>query len=93
MEQRREAARVTKAAEANGMACNTAPETTPPRLQLLQRVAGEYREMPGLNLTVSQAERLFGLDSSTCASILTTLLERGVLRQATNGRYLRGPFA
>lgn len=92
MEMRREAARGTKAAEVNGIARNTAPQTTPPLLQLLQRVAGEYREMPGLSLTVSQAERLFGLDGSTCASILTTLVERGVLRQGTNGRYMRGPF-
>jgi len=35
--------------------------------QLLPRIEGEYREMPGLSLTVSQVERLWGLDSSTFA--------------------------
>ena len=57
---------------------------------LVARIEGEYREMPGLNLTVIQAERLWGLDRRTCASILTTLLERRVLKRTTSGTYLRG---
>ena len=32
--------------------------------------------MPGLSLTVSQAERLWGLDNGTCTFALTTLVER-----------------
>ena len=40
---------------------------------LVRRVRGEYREMPGLSLTVLQAARLWGLDSRTCAALLTTL--------------------
>jgi DNA-binding IclR family transcriptional regulator len=90
MEIRRETPRVTEAAEEHGIR-NTGPQTTPALLELLQRVEGEYREMPGLSLTVSQAERLWGLDRSTCALVLTTLIERRVLRQTTNGMYLRGP--
>ena len=58
-------------------------------LELLSRVEGEYREMPGLSLTVSQAERLWRLDSSTCAFVLALLRERRVLRRTTNGSYLR----
>ena len=57
--------------------------------ELLARIEGEYREMPGLNLTVTQAERLWGLDRYTCASVLTTLMERRVLRRTTSGTYLR----
>ena len=57
---------------------------------LLVRIEGEYREMPGLNLTVTQAERLWGLDRDTCASVLTTLIERRVLKRTTSGTYLRG---
>ena len=57
----------------------------------LELIQAEYREMPGLNLTVSQAQRLWGLDNSTCAFVLTTLVERRVLRQTTGGTYLRGP--
>ena len=42
---------------------------------------GEDREMPGLSLTVPQAARLWGLDSGTCAVVLTTLVDRQVLKQ------------
>jgi hypothetical protein len=57
--------------------------------ELLVRIEGEYREMPGLNLTVTQAERLWGLDRHTCASVLTTLMERRVLKRTTSGTYLQ----
>jgi hypothetical protein len=57
---------------------------------LLARIQGEYREMPGLSLTASQAERLWRLDARTCAFVLGLLSERRVLRRATNGSYLRG---
>jgi hypothetical protein len=56
---------------------------------LLLRIEAEYREMPGLSLTVSQAQRLWGLDRSTCALVLVTLVERRVLRQTPNGRFVR----
>jgi hypothetical protein len=58
--------------------------------ELLVRIEGEYREMPGLNLTVTQAERLWGLDRHTCASVLTALMERRILKRTTSGTYLRG---
>ena len=57
--------------------------------ELLLRVEGEYREMPGLSLSAPQAERLWGLDASTCASVLTVLVERRVLTRTTSGAYLR----
>jgi hypothetical protein len=45
---------------------------TPPRAapfaKLLQRVREEYREMPSLRLTPSQATRLFELEPSVCAA-------------------------
>lgn len=58
-------------------------------LELLSRVEGEYREMPGLSLTVSQAERLWRLDPDTCALVLAVLRERRVLRRTAQGLYLR----
>jgi hypothetical protein len=82
---------VTKLADVNRTLRNTPPHTTRAIRELLLRIEGEYREMPGLSLTVSQAERLWGLDTSTCAFVLTTLVERQVLRQTTGGTYLRGP--
>jgi hypothetical protein len=67
------------------------PRTTPPVLvDLLSRIEGEYREMPGLSLTLPQAERLWGLDRNTCEFVLTKLMERRFLRRAMNGTYVRG---
>ena len=56
---------------------------------VLQRVQGEYRDMPGLKLTEAQAQRLLGIDCDTCAVVLSTLIERGFLRRTDNGRYVR----
>jgi hypothetical protein len=58
--------------------------------ELLQRIEGEYREMPGLCVTAPQAERLWGLDSTTCGFVLLTLIQRGILKQTASGTYVRG---
>ena len=42
---------------------------------LLQRVCGEFMEMPWLQLTCAQAQRLWDLDESTRAQILERLVE------------------
>ena len=55
---------------------------------LVRRIESEYREMPGLNLTVAQAERLWGVDHATCVRALTLLVTRRVLRRTPAGRYL-----
>jgi hypothetical protein len=65
-----------------------APTTTTVR-DALQRVQGEYRDMPGLKLTEAQAQRLLGIDWDTCAVILSTLVERRFLRRTDNGLYVR----
>jgi len=57
---------------------------------LLQRVEREYRELPALSVTAAQAQRLWGLDSTTCSFVLKTLIQRGVLRRTTTGTYVRG---
>jgi hypothetical protein len=57
--------------------------------EVLLRVEGEYREMPGLSLTLPQAARLWGLDHSTCELVLTSLTDRRVLKRASNGAYIR----
>ena len=41
---------------------------------LLQRIRAEYLEMPGLNLTAAQAQRLWGLDGATCDMVLAALV-------------------
>ena len=59
------------------------------RMRLLaDRVRGEYREMPGLRLTLRQACRLWQLDPRVCEEILNTLIERRFLYRTLDGRYL-----
>ena len=52
------------------------------------RIRAEYREMPGLRLTVLQAARLFSLDRTDCARTLQALVVDGALW--TNGREFFG---
>jgi hypothetical protein len=56
---------------------------------LIRRVHAEYSEMPGLSVTMPQAQRLFGIDSQTCAAVLNTLIVRGFLRRTPKGTYVR----
>jgi hypothetical protein len=56
---------------------------------ILDRVCGEYLEMPGLRLTQRQAQRLWGLDEQTCGRILGELLQNGFLRETLDGRFAR----
>jgi hypothetical protein len=56
---------------------------------VLRRVEGEYNEMPGMCVTPPQAQRLWGLDSATCELVLTTLLDRGVVRRTSRGMYVK----
>jgi hypothetical protein len=67
----------------------TKPRTNATLHELLQRIEGEYREMPGMCVTGPQAQRLWGLDSTTCDFVLMTLIERGILRQTPRGTYVK----
>lgn len=44
---------------------------------LVDRVLGEYWEMPGLALTIDQARRLWGCDAVTCRRIADVLVDSG----------------
>jgi len=55
----------------------------------LQRLRGEFLEMPGLRLTVQQAERLCGVDPVTCKAILDALVEAKFLSIKQDGSYSR----
>ena len=61
----------------------------PPRAHLTSVIVGAYREMPGLNLTLDQAARLFGLRDNTCRVVLEDLVKDGTLRRSNEGRYAR----
>jgi len=47
---------------------------------LVNRVRREFDEMPGLQLTVPQAARLWGMEISACESVLNALVETSFLR-------------
>ena len=56
---------------------------------LIRRVRAEYREMPGMHLTVQQASRLWQVDPTTCTRILARLVEEGFLKQTPTGTFVR----
>jgi hypothetical protein len=56
---------------------------------ILDRIRGEFREMPGLCLTIEQARRLWSLDAATCHDALAHLVEIGFLSMKPNGSYGR----
>jgi hypothetical protein len=55
----------------------------------LDRVRGEYLEMPGLRLTLAQAARFWSLDLGTCAGVLDALVEARFLIVTSDGLYAR----
>jgi hypothetical protein len=60
--------------------------------ELLRVVQAEYREMPGLQLTRAQAQRLWGLDAATCAAMFDVLVATQFLRCNHRNEYvLAGP--
>ena len=54
-----------------------------------RRVRGEYCEMPGLRLTLVQAQRLWGLDALAAQSVIRALVDARFLRPATDGTFVR----
>jgi DNA-binding IclR family transcriptional regulator len=53
-----------------------------------RRAEAEYREMPGLKLTLQQASRLWHLDPAASARLLDSMVEAGVLYRAKDGGYV-----
>jgi hypothetical protein len=49
----------------------------------------EYVEMPGLQLTFWQAQRLWNLTEDLCDGALAVLVESGFLVRTRDGRYRR----
>ncbi len=54
-----------------------------------KRIRGEYLEMPGLRLTLRQAERLCGVDPTTCKQVFDALTEEKFLSVKPDGTYVR----
>jgi hypothetical protein len=51
-------------------------------------IKGEYREMPGLQLTKSQVRRMWGLEESDCERVLEALQATDFLRVTASGFYV-----
>ena len=58
---------------------------------LIDRIRGEYREMPGLRLTFAQACRLWQMDPQTCEATLDELVREAFLRRTNDGAYIALP--
>lgn len=54
-----------------------------------QRVRTEYVDMPGLNLTVAQAARLFGVTVGDAQHLLSEMVDEHFLERDTAGLYKR----
>ena len=59
------------------------------RALIVERVRGEFREMPGLALTLAQAGRLWSLDAATCTEVLSQLVGSGFLCRRADGAFCR----
>jgi hypothetical protein len=51
------------------------------RREAFRRVEADYREMPGLSVTLPQGCRLWSLSQDVCASILDQMIQRGQLKR------------
>ena len=56
---------------------------------LLIRIKAEYIEIPDLQLTAWQAQRLWGLEPVQCEAILNALVDAAFLRRTRHGSYIR----
>jgi hypothetical protein len=61
--------------------------------ELLKRIKGEYLEMPGLRLTAAQAQRLWGLERTSCDALLAALVDTKFLFRTRDGAFVRSDTA
>lgn len=56
---------------------------------LADRIRGEFIEMPGLQLTMKQAARLWGMEQTACRAVIDALVESSFLRWTPAGTVVR----
>jgi hypothetical protein len=56
---------------------------------LVERVRGEFNEMPGLQLTIPQAARLLGIEPEACRRVIDTLVDSSFLKRTPTGTVVR----
>lgn len=57
---------------------------------LVDRVRGEFNEMPGLRLTRDQAARLWNMDAAACEEVLNRLVAASFLRWSSGAVVRKG---
>jgi hypothetical protein len=62
-------------------------------INAVDRVSGDFVEMPGLELTVAQAARLWNMDAGACGAAIESLVKSGFLRWTTKGTVVRTGLA
>lgn len=60
-----------------------------PHNPMLKRVRAEYLEMPGLRLTLAQAQRLCGLERALCKMVFDALVDERFLCVKSGEVYAR----
>jgi hypothetical protein len=60
-----------------------------PPAEIVTRVRSEFLEMPGLQLTVAQAARLWGLDQRASRDLIEALVATAFLRWTSRGTVVR----
>ncbi len=56
---------------------------------LVDRIRGEFTEMPGLQLTMAQAARLWGMELAVCQRVIDALVDASFLRWTPGGKIAR----
>ena len=56
---------------------------------VVTKIRAEYDALPGLKLTLPQAQRLWGLDRPTCTRVLGDLVESRYLACTRDGSFVR----
>jgi hypothetical protein len=56
---------------------------------LVSRIRSEFLEMPGLQLTLAQAARLWNLEPRACRDVIEALVDSAFLRWTARGTVVR----
>ncbi len=62
-------------------------------INAVDRVSGDFVEMPGLELTLAQAARLWNMDTGSCGAAIESLVQSGFLRWTAKGTVVRTGLA
>jgi hypothetical protein len=65
------------------------PELTSLLIDWMYVIRGEFEEVPGLQVTLEDAQDRWALDGDSLSAVLDTFVEVGILERSADGRYAR----